>query len=142
MSTLVEEKVAVSFEVRAIMKRYWDAYLVAKIIVGSGKIIKAVGIIGAIILVIVGYLIMGEGRRGGEAAVAAGIVIIVFGIVVGVWSYLFGVIVSAIGEILKAGLDTAVNTSPLLTDYQKAKVMSVAKPDNIRFVVEGSESAK
>ena len=46
--------------------------------------------------------------------------------VAAIWFVLFfalGIIVSAQGQILKADLDGAVNTSPFMTDDQKAHVM-------------------
>jgi hypothetical protein len=49
-------------------------------------------------------------------------------LIAGLWFALFfvlGIIVSAQGQILKANLDSAVNTSPFLTTQQKARVMDL-----------------
>jgi len=37
--------------------------------------------------------------------------------------YVIGVLISALGHILKANLDSAVHSSPFLTDEQRAAVM-------------------
>ena len=39
--------------------------------------------------------------------------------------YCLHTIIAAVGQILKAGLDTAVNTSPLLENEDRAKIMSL-----------------
>jgi hypothetical protein len=39
--------------------------------------------------------------------------------------FVLGIIVSAQGEILKANLDGAVNTSPFMTNEQKAQAMDL-----------------
>jgi hypothetical protein len=50
-------------------------------------------------------------------------------LVAGFWFalfFVFGIAVSAQGQVLQAGLDTAVNTSPFLSNQEKAEVMRVA----------------
>jgi len=54
-----------------------------------------------------------------------GLVGVFIGIVVGGLGFIFGVMVSAQGQLLKAILDTAVNSSPLLDDDQRARMMSL-----------------
>jgi hypothetical protein len=44
---------------------------------------------------------------------------------VGLLFYLLGVLVAAQGQILLASLDSAVNSSPLLTNDQKAEILSL-----------------
>jgi hypothetical protein len=39
--------------------------------------------------------------------------------------YCLHTIIAAVGQLLKAGLDTAVNTSPLLENEDRAKIMSL-----------------
>jgi len=41
-------------------------------------------------------------------------------------TWVLGVFVSAQGQLLKANIDEAVNTSPFLVDDQRAKIMSLA----------------
>lgn len=110
--------------VSSVMTRYRDAYLVARVTDGFGRLIKTIGIVASILLILVGIVLLSNGR-GGDATTAMGGAIIAFGIFVGVLLYLLGVLVSAQGQILKATLDSAVNSSPFLTDEHKATVMSL-----------------
>ena len=93
------------------MKRYRDAYLVARATATIGKVIKGIGI-----LVIAMGLI-----NAGQSASAIGL----FVALVGALLYCAGVLVAAQGQILLASLDTAVNSSPFLTNEEKAKAMSL-----------------
>jgi len=54
-----------------------------------------------------------------------GFISIVFGIFAGALFYIVGVLVSAQGQILKASLDGAVNSSPFLADEHRARIMSL-----------------
>jgi len=114
--------VGVSHQISALMKRYKDAYVVAKVTDGFGGLIKGIGLVTAALLVLVGLLIAANGR---EATFALGVVGICFGIFVGLLFYLLGVLVSAQAQILKASLDSAVNSSPFLVNEHRAKIMSL-----------------
>lgn len=96
-------------------RRYKDAYRAANVISGFGTFIKWVGF-------------------GLVAAIAAAItsqdprfwvVGFFLALLVGALFFLLGVVVSALGQILMPSLDTAVNTSPLMGDEDKARVMSL-----------------
>jgi hypothetical protein len=106
----------------AVGRRYTDAYVVAGVVDGFGNLIKAVGItIGA--LFVLGALIIGsQGGIGVIVAVAA--VGIGAGIATIVW--ILGILVSANGQVLKASLDVAVNSSRFLNDDEVASVMGLA----------------
>jgi len=105
----------VSPESEAVRQRYKDAYLVAGAVGGVGTAIKAVGIILGVLLVLGGAL----------ADSIATIPALLLAIVVGVFFFVLGTLISAQGQVLKAGLDTAVNTSPFLTNDQRALSMSL-----------------
>src|SRR5438874_1540453 len=113
-----------SSRVSVVMKRYKDAYIVARVTNGFGRMIKAIGIIIAALLVLVGVMIFNDAHPGNPMA-NIGIVAIVFGIFTGALFYIIGVLVSAQGQILKASLDSAVNNSPFLTNEHRAKIMSL-----------------
>lgn len=115
---------AASNQFLALMKRYKDAYIVARVTNGFGKVIKAIGIGIAILLVIIGFVVAGQ-RSLGETAVVLGVGFIAFGVIMGVWFFIVGVLVSAQGQILRASLDSAVNNSPFLTNDHRAKIMSL-----------------
>lgn len=103
-------------EATALMKRYRDAYLVAKATATIGKVIKGIGILVAAF----GLAAVLQSRSTG-----AGLVTLLVPALVGAIPYCVGVLVAAQGQILLATLDTAVNSSPFLTNEDKAKAMSL-----------------
>lgn len=111
---------AISNQAVALMKRYRDAYYVANTTVAFGNGIKITGFVLAG-LVFFGVLAIGEG--GGSRAVLA----LLSAGLVGLLFYFLGVLVAAQGQILLASLDGAVNTSPFLTNEQRAEIMSLPK---------------
>lgn len=103
-----------------VIKRYKDAYLVARTVNWFGGIIKALGAILAVIVILPSLMMIGQNQYRPFSFLG-----IIFGIFVGVLLYLLGVIVSAQGQILMASLDGAVNSSPFLTNVQKGEAMSL-----------------
>lgn len=55
------------------------------------------------------------------------LIALVIGAVVVAIFYVFGIVLSALGQNLMATLDTAVYASPFLTQEQKAQAMNIAK---------------
>lgn len=97
-------------------QRYSDAYLVGFTIVGIGTGSK---VIGAILGLIIGI--------GSLFTYKISTYIVVAGVVISllVWllCYLFGVLISAQGQVLRAPLDSAVNSSPVLSDSDKLEMV-------------------
>ena len=112
---------------QVMMARYKDAYLQARAINGIGGTFKGIGIFLAFLLIIVGLIVTSKGRQG-DAVFAVGVVLIGTGVIAGIFLYLIGIVVSAQGQILKATLDSAVNSSPFLTNENRAKIMSLPTP--------------
>ena len=106
------------------MKRYHDAYLVANTTAVFGTLIKIFGLFlgGGIFLTGVG---ISTEQQLGDYRFLFLIVGVVSGIITATIFFLLGILVAAQGQILKASLDSAVNTSPFLADDQRAKIMSV-----------------
>jgi hypothetical protein len=104
-------------EANALVKRYWDAYLVANSVDRIGNVVKGIGVVIGFIIGIT-VMNMGQGSNGTAAGIA-------FGFIVFLVFYIFGVFISAQAQVLKATLDGAVNTSPFLTNEQKASVMKL-----------------
>jgi hypothetical protein len=121
--------VQVSQEVFALMKRYKDGYHVSTVIVTAGNAIKILGGIVAGIIAVASIIAASQS----SAAVAVGGILVA--IAYGLLFYLSGMLVGAQGQILKATLDTAVNTSPSLTEIQRARIMSIDQNRNMRFVM-------
>ncbi|MGH9872684.1 MAG: hypothetical protein ACRD9S_09475 [Pyrinomonadaceae bacterium] len=110
-------------EVKALMKRYWDAYVTARVSDGYGDIIKIIGVVLAVLIALVTLLVASQ--ISGGASFIAMVIGLLFAAFVGVQFYLLGVLVSAQGQILKASLDCAVNSSPFLNNEHRAKIMSL-----------------
>ena len=100
--------------------RYADAYVVAQTIEGVGMTIKAVGILVGALLALAS---LGSATKGGVGIVFAFMGIAVAGTIAAVL-FLLGILASAHGQLLKATLDIAVNTSRVLTDQDRARIMS------------------
>jgi len=64
-----------------------------------------------------------QARGGAEVLVVGGIVAGLIALLF----YLLGVLVAAHGQVLQATLDSAVNSSPFLTDADKAEIMSLSR---------------
>ncbi len=103
---------------RPVMSRYTDAYLIARTLNGFGATVKLIAVILA------GAIAVGAVILGNKSPVFAvgGITV---GIIVAVPVYILGILVSAQGQILKATLDAAVHTSPLLTKDEMRQIMSL-----------------
>ncbi|HXT17877.1 MAG TPA: hypothetical protein VN706_19730 [Gemmatimonadaceae bacterium] len=98
------------------LRRYSDAYLVARTIVAVGTTVKIIGVVLGILIAVAGLL---TGQGGVVAAAVIG------GVVAGVTLYVTGVLVSSVGQLQQATLDSAVNSSPFLTDIERATAMSL-----------------
>jgi ATP/ADP translocase len=106
------------------MKRYKDAYTVARVTNGFGGTFKAIGIIIGCLLTLLGLMVAGNGGPQNPMSIL-GIVAAVVGIIAGALFFIIGVLVSAQAQVLKASLDSAVNTSTFLTNDDRAKIMSL-----------------
>lgn len=109
---------------KEIIGRYWDAYLVAPATTGVGSIMKTAAIVPGAILVLIGITDL----FGSESLL--GSVFFISGIVIGCLFYMAGLLLGALGQILKASLDCAVNTSPFLGNDEPARMMSLSFVDS------------
>ncbi len=116
-----------SIESKNASDRYEDAYLHARWVAQAGDVIQTVGwVLGAIIFCgamftahTVTKLLTPAADWLPPAGLAVGAVITVF------FFWLVGLLVCARGQDLEASLDSAVNSSPFLSDAQRARVMSL-----------------
>jgi hypothetical protein len=106
------------------MRRYRDAYAVANAIDAEGQRIKIFAIIAAVGIGILTLPMMAAAPAG---ALSAGVLL--FGGLAAfmAWALIHnrGVLVAAEGQMLLAALDTAVHTSPFLTDAEREQAMSL-----------------
>lgn len=102
-----------------LMRRYSDAYLVASTINTTGQTIKVVGIAAAAAVALGGCAV------GSQLGGAVGFAGVLLGAIVALPFYVLGVLVAAQGQILRATIDTAVNTSPLISREELLQVLSL-----------------
>jgi len=98
--------------------RYTDAYSIADSNVSWGNMVKTLGIVAGVVIALAGFL------AGGQFGVGAVVLFLVLAAAVGSSFYMFGVMIAAQGQVLRAVLGTAVNTSPLLSTDQKRDVIT------------------
>lgn len=105
----------------AVKRRYADAYIVARTVDGFGLSIKVVGIVIGVIIALVSFAV---GSKGGIGVVFT-LIGLTFAGTIATVLYILGTLASAQGQILKATLDSAVNSSAFLADRDRAEVMSL-----------------
>jgi hypothetical protein len=115
-----------------LVNRYKDGYRVAGVIVGVGGFVKILGIVlglmGGFMVFAISYTFL---RFNSDSELAGLTLAAVIGGMFWLVPYVLGTLVSAHGQILKASLDGAVNTSPFLNNSQRAEIMSlVREPDS------------
>lgn len=108
----------------AVSSRYRDAYRVAAATAAVGGTLKVLAFCAGGLALILPMMGVSSAIGGGGAVNGAGLLLgLVAGLAVGVPLYALGILVSAQGQVLKATLDTAVNTSPHLDNDQKARII-------------------
>jgi len=102
---------------RSVMSRYTDAYLIAHTITTVGATVKVIAFVGGGGIALISLVASFDSKVyiGG----------IIFGAIGGILIYVLGILVASQGQILKATLDTAVNSSPLLTKDEMRQIMSL-----------------
>jgi hypothetical protein len=105
-------------------------------IVIFGNAIKGVGVVLAVLIVLGEIFLTSQAGRGSASTLFSpspdnGVTVLLgacfFAVIVGVFFSAAGTLVVALGEILKANLDCAVNSSPFLTDELRAEAMSIPR---------------
>jgi hypothetical protein len=118
---LLRKPVSVS---KSLGERYQDGYRVAGFMVLMGSITKIASLaIGAVILIVA----LTAGKVGGDLGVGVGIISAVLTALTG---FAMGVLISAQGQIMQSMIDTAVNTSPLIDNTEKAHLIGVTAPNS------------
>jgi len=118
-----------------LMTRYDDAYLTARTLNGAGQIVKVVGFVLAGLIALSGFAVAGKG--GGTGFVFSGLLL---GALIGLLCYAFGVLVASQGQILKATLDTAINSSPLLSHDEIRQIFELTDTQQQTQYPSGSKS--
>ena len=109
-------------------RRYSDAYTEAHAVVAIGKVIKGVAIFLFAAMLIGGFIAASDtgGRRYGPRETNGTVVAIGFALacLIGVPTYILGILVKSQGQTQLATLDTAVNSSRHLKDEDIAQILS------------------
>lgn len=108
-----------------VLGRYRDGYRAARMTVVLGIVIRVLGaLLGLAVMLILSVLgsSSGEGSRVGFEGLGLGLF---FGFTIFAVFFVLGVLVSSLGQLRKASLDAAVNSSPFLTNEERAEVMSL-----------------
>ena len=103
-----------------LMERYDNAYRVAGTARALGTAAKVVGLIAAGIVFLGG--VAGSIGALGQAGFIGGLVL---ASIIATMFWILGTLVAAIGENLKAVLDTAVYSSTFLNNAERAKIMLI-----------------
>lgn len=104
--------------------RYRDAYRVAAATVAIGQALKVVAICLAGLCLIGAVAGVSQSLANLSSFNGGPVVMgLIAAVAVGVPCYALGILVSAVGQILKATLDTAVHTSPFIDKNQMAKIV-------------------
>jgi hypothetical protein len=103
-------------------RRYDDAYGVARAVIGVGSFMKILAVILGGLIALVSLVIASQSSLGA----VAGLVGLITAGSIGLAIYISGVLITATGQIMRATLDTAVNTSPLLSHDDVSRIMSLS----------------
>jgi hypothetical protein len=106
--------------------RYKDAYRVADIVVGVGSTLKRIGyVLGGIVVLLAYWGISGSNGSGFGFEAALVITGLIAGFFLAALFYILGTLISAVGQMHRATIDTAVNTSPHLSNVDRAIIMGI-----------------
>jgi hypothetical protein len=123
-----------------VVKRYREAYRVGGALVGLGTLIKLLALVFAGIIFFAAFR-FANGVENSDPKVLGPVVLAT---IVGVLSWVCGVMVAALGQILTATLDNAVASSHFLTDSERAEAMGlphIVANRSHPLVAEASEDA-
>jgi hypothetical protein len=108
-----------------VLSRYRDGYRVARTAVALGRLIQVLGVLLGLLIGFGAFVALnafGQGPRGGVVELLLGLF---FSGGAFALFFVLGLILSSLGQLKKAALDAAVNSSPFLTNEERADVMSL-----------------
>jgi uncharacterized membrane protein required for colicin V production len=117
----------------SMVTRYVDAYRSAAFQTKLGGTVKFIAFLFGAIVGLLSLLVMLTGMSqqsfGPNPLTMFGFSGLISGIVGGFLGWVLGVMISSQGQMLKATLDAAVNSSPFIQNSDRVKIMSL-KPDS------------
>ncbi len=136
-AAVVTSLVPESSKSTAAIERYECAYNAAETVVAFGERVRLGGIVlgGVVFVGALVELLSNPAERYGFPVVFASLV--ACAVLLVLISQIFGMGLHGQGQLLKAALDSDVNSSPFLSNAQRAKVMSLGRqpsvPDSIEL---------
>ncbi len=108
-------------------ERYLGGYQATEILVRLGGACKIIGYVLGAIAVLVGFIALIVAATDNEAASGMGVALlaILYGAIIVFYMFVLGTVVAALGQLLQATQDGAVNNSPFLTDDERAPILSL-----------------
>jgi hypothetical protein len=108
-------------------QRYSDGYLASDVLVRLGGIVKVIGYVLGGIAVVGGFIASIVSSSHDEAAGGIGIFLLtlLYGAIIVFGHFVIGSVVAAFGQLIRAMLDSAVNSAPFLTDDERASILSI-----------------
>lgn len=113
--------------------RYQHGYRLARNISGLSQLCKGLGVLAGVFIALFGVMGSETVMRPNQAMVGVAslqsqhyvylLSVIFFGALVAVTGWIVGIVLDGYSQQLKATLDAAVNSSPFLTNAQRAQVM-------------------
>jgi DNA-directed RNA polymerase subunit RPC12/RpoP len=110
---------------KMVSDRYSDAYTVANAIISTGEAVKVIGVALALagaVAVVWWYF-----REAAPIFESFWVFLLLLCAVVGFGFWIVGVFITAQGQLLRALLDTAVNTSPFFSNTDKERIMEITQ---------------
>ena len=103
-------------------RRYSDAYALVSLIIGWGRSLQVLGAVVAVVATLAG--VFSGLALGGVFFFPVALGGLLLGLVLGVQLFAQGTLMCAQGQMLLTSLDTAVNTSPFLSDSDKQRMLA------------------
>ena len=109
--------------------RYVDAYRKARFIVKLGVFVKVFGLFAGLVVALgvgaASVILRGPLQGPGDGMGPGLLYALSLGTMMWFICFVLGTLVSASGQFLLASLDSAVNTSPLLNNFQRSTMMGL-----------------
>ncbi|MBZ5722363.1 MAG: hypothetical protein LAO03_18485 [Acidobacteriia bacterium] len=114
-------------ENRAAMERYRDAYRMAGTAADFGETVRLGGIFLAGVTLVGSLVAFQVSKAEHSAFPVVTVTLLACAVLLVLIAHVWSIVFRALGELLKVATDSAVNSSPLLSNAQRAEAMSLAR---------------
>lgn len=120
--------VTVSADAAAVMKRYKDALGIADTVVSLGDTLKVLGFIIGGLIALRGLVVLNDSGFAATIWIGSGVAAML-------QLYILGSVVASLGQINRACLDIAVNSSPFLDEDLKSRTLQLGARAKAQIVL-------